>query len=124
MFDDIPVLRALIDTSVRGLQGRDYTATQIESALATAYGVDSQLIADGTYFVVEGEGKRSSLDGQGTSEVRKLIVGCGGWSKRKTLYAGDRGTAREDRLLDPRADAAKTRAFVCIRIGCGAGSGA
>jgi GNAT superfamily N-acetyltransferase len=100
---DIPVLRALIDSSVRGLQTQDYTATQIESALAMVYGVDTQLIADGTYFVAQPE---SSAD----PNVR-LIVGCGGWSKRKTLYGGDQWTGREAALLDPQHDAAKIRAF-------------
>jgi len=93
---DVPALRILIDASVRGLQATDYTPAQIEGALETVYGVDSQLIADGTYFVVE---------------ASNVIVGCGGWSKRKTLFGGDRWTAREDSLLDPRLDAAKIRAF-------------
>jgi GNAT superfamily N-acetyltransferase len=93
---DIPTLRVLINASVRGLQAADYTPTQIEGALQTVYGVDSQLIADGTYFVVEAE---------------SVIVGCGGWSKRKTLFGGDRWTEREDALLDPQRDAAKIRAF-------------
>ncbi len=93
---DIPALRVLIDASVRGLQGRDYTLAQIDGALETVYGVDSQLITDGTYFVVEAE---------------RVVVGCGGWSKRKTLFGGDHWTAREDSLLDPRSDAAKIRAF-------------
>src|ERR1700685_2935947 len=93
---DIPALRVLIDASVRGLQAADYTPAQIEVALQSVYGVDSQLIADGTYFVVEAEG---------------AIVGCGGWSKRKTLFGGDRWTGREDALLDPQRDAAKIRAF-------------
>ena len=52
---DISTLQSLIDRSVRGLQSQDYSPTQIESALATVYGVDSQLIADGTYFAVETE---------------------------------------------------------------------
>jgi len=93
---DIPALRVLIDASVLGLQAADYTPAQIEGALQTVYGVDSQLIADGTYFVVESE---------------SAIVGCGGWSKHKTLFGGDRWTGREDALLDPRQDAAKIRAF-------------
>jgi GNAT superfamily N-acetyltransferase len=95
---DISVLPALIDASVRGLQATDYTPAQIEGALQTVYGVDSQLIADGTYYVVEA--------GPG-----HLIVGCGGWSKRKTLFGGDRWSGREDSLLDPQQDAAKIRAF-------------
>jgi GNAT superfamily N-acetyltransferase len=93
---DIPALRVLIDASVRGLQAADYTPTQIEGALQSVYGVDSQLIADGTYFVVEAEG---------------AIVGCGGWSKRKTLFGGDRWSGREEALLSPQQDAAKIRAF-------------
>jgi GNAT superfamily N-acetyltransferase len=100
---DIPVLRTLIDASVRGLQTRDYTPSQIEGALATVYGVDTQLIADGTYFVAENES-----DADATAP---LIVGCGGWSKRSTLYGGDQWTGREAALLDPQHDAAKIRAF-------------
>jgi GNAT superfamily N-acetyltransferase len=96
---DIPALRVLIDASVRGLQTADYTPAQIEGALQTIYGVDSQLIADGTYYIVEE-----------ISETA-LIVGCGGWSKRKTLFGGDRWTRREDSLLNPQQDAAKIRAF-------------
>jgi GNAT superfamily N-acetyltransferase len=78
------------------LQAGDYTPSQLESALETVYGVDSQLIADGTYYAAESKG---------------TLVGCGGWSKRKTLYGGDLWTGREDDLLDPRRDAAKIRAF-------------
>jgi len=100
---DIPVLRELIEASVRGLQARDYTPTQLESALKTVYGVDSQLIADGTYFVAEAE--------EVNVDREPFIAGCGGWSKRKTLYGGDRWTGREDELLDPLCDAAKIRAF-------------
>jgi GNAT superfamily N-acetyltransferase len=107
--DDIPVLRELIDASVRGLQAGDYTPAQIEAALKTVYGVDSQLIADGTYFVAEiGDGGRASPPGPtGSSQ----IVGCGGWSKRETLFGGDHGSGRHDTLLDPEYDAAKIRAF-------------
>ncbi len=104
---DIPVLRQLIDASVRGLQSRDYTRAQIESALATVYGVDSQLIADGTYFVAEAE---TEEDGCAVEPILAL-AGCGGWSKRKTLYGGDQWTDREAALLDPQYDAAKIRAF-------------
>jgi GNAT superfamily N-acetyltransferase len=96
---DVPILRELIDASVRGLQSRDYTPEQIEAALASVYGVDTQLIADATYFAVEND----SLPAQ--------IVACGGWSKRKTLYGGDQWSAREDTLLDPHHHAAKIRAF-------------
>src|SRR6266849_6932224 len=105
---DIPVLRELIDASVRGLQAQDYTPTQLESALKTVYGVDSQLIADGTYFAAEAEASEGEPK---NAKHERVIVGCGGWSKRKTLYGGDRWTGREDELLDPLRDAAKIRAF-------------
>jgi GNAT superfamily N-acetyltransferase len=95
--EDVPVLRGVIDASVRGLQTEDYTPAQIEGALQTVFGVDSQLIADGTYIVAEAGSN--------------VIAGCGGWSKRKTLYGGDRWAEREDSLLDPLRDAAKIRAF-------------
>ena len=98
---DVPSLRKLIDASVRGLQAGDYSPSQIEGALASVYGVDSQLIADGTYFVAEATEPGAS----------PVIVGCGGWSKRKTLYGGDQYAAREDSLLYPARDAAKIRAF-------------
>src|SRR5690348_13927373 len=94
---DVSRLRQLIEASVRGLQAEDYTPAQIEGALQSVYGVDSQLIADGTYFAVESD------DGE--------IIACGGWSKRRTLYGGDQYAAREDSLLDPARDAAKIRAF-------------
>jgi len=99
---DIPVLRVLIDASVRGLQTEDYTPAQIEAALKTVYGVDSQLIADETYFVAE----TVTSEGKGPE-----IVGCGGWSKRKTLFGGDHWSGRHDALLDPKQDGAKIRAF-------------
>jgi GNAT superfamily N-acetyltransferase len=105
--EDVPVLRRLIDASVRGLQTEDYTPAQIEGALKTVFGVDSQLIADGTYIVAEAH----SSDTGGESEPELMIVGCGGWSKRKTLYGSDHWTGREDALLDPLHDAAKIRAF-------------
>ena len=113
---DIPALRALIDASVRQLQAQDYTPTQIEGALESVFGVDSQLIADQTYFVAEAD---ADADAEAESKAEAapraisppLPVGCGGWSKRKTLYGSDHWTGREDALLDPRQDAAKIRAF-------------
>jgi GNAT superfamily N-acetyltransferase len=112
VFADIAVLRTLIDASVRGLQTQDYTPSQIESALATVYGVDTQLIADGTYFVAEAESSVVAGDSPAPpSGTAPLIVACGGWSKRKTLYGGDQWTGREAALLNPEHDAAKIRAF-------------
>ena len=100
---DVPVISALIDASVRELQAGDYTPAQIEESLKSVYGVDTQLITDGTYFVVEATGDDPPAD--------PLMVACGGWSRRKTLYGGDQFRAREDSLLDVRRDAARLRAF-------------
>ncbi len=97
---DVPRLREIIEASVRGLQAADYSPPQIEGALQSVYGVDSQLIADGTYLVAEE-----------MSDTEPVIVACGGWSKHKTLYGGDQYAGREDSLLDPSRDAAKIRAF-------------
>jgi GNAT superfamily N-acetyltransferase len=106
---DIPVLRNLIEASVRRLQADDYSAEQMEAALRTVFGVDSQLIADGTYLVAETSFPEKPV-APGT-RTRPLIAGCGGWSKRKTLYGGDGWRERQDDLLDPKTDAAKIRAF-------------
>jgi GNAT superfamily N-acetyltransferase len=97
---DVPALEELIRASVQGLQTADYTPQQREQALELVFGVDTQLIEDGTYFVAEA----------GVDENR-VIAGCGGWSKRKTLYGSDHCAGREDGLLDPKHDAAKIRAF-------------
>ena len=109
--EDVPVLRELIDASVRGLQTQDYTPAQIEGALKTVFGVDSQLIADGTYIVAQAEPAAIERAGAKNAPSEWIIVGCGGWSKRKTLYGSDHWTGREDALLDPLCDAAKIRAF-------------
>lgn len=94
--EDIPALEALIPISVRALQAGDYSSDQMEAALGSVFGVDRQLIRDGTYFVVESDG---------------ALIGCGGWSKRKTLFGSDHQTNRDDALLDPKQDAARIRAF-------------
>ncbi len=93
-----PALERLIEASVRRLSIGYYTPQQIESALVHIFGVDTQLIADRTYFVAVAEGQ---------------IVGCGGWSQRKTLFGGDqmKDEMGEDGLLDPATDAARIRAF-------------
>jgi GNAT superfamily N-acetyltransferase len=100
---DLGVLDALICASVRRLQAHDYTPAQMEGALKTVFGVDTQLIADGTYLVVEYCSTESS--------ALPAIIACGGWSKRKTLYGADQWSDRHDELLDPERDAAKIRAF-------------
>jgi len=109
---DVPALRLLIEASVRGLQARDYSAAQLEAALRTVYGVDTQLIADGTYFAAEAvRGSGSDSEDESAGDSAPVLVGCGGWSKRKTLYGGDQFAGREDSLLDSARDAAKIRAF-------------
>jgi GNAT superfamily N-acetyltransferase len=93
---DVPVLEDLIDASVRGLHPGWYTPEQMEAALGTAFGVDRLLIDDGTYFVVETEGR---------------ILACGGWSRRKAMYGADRNRHGEDESIDPLRDPARVRAF-------------
>jgi len=93
---DVAALESLIAESVRVLQAPDYTAEQREAALGTVFGVDTQLIRDCTYFVIE-----SGIE----------IVACGGWSRRRTLFGSDHQADREDALLDPKAEAARIRAF-------------
>src|SRR6202453_4235297 len=101
--EDIPALHALIEASVRGLQAGDYTSAQIEGALGTVLGLDTQLIRDQTYFIAETISAKDS--------AQPKLAACGGWSKRKTLFGADRRPGREPELLDPAADAAKVRAI-------------
>jgi GNAT superfamily N-acetyltransferase len=98
---DAANLHELIALSVRGLMTQAYTPSQLEAALGNWLGLDTRLIADGTYFVVEA--KEVAVD--------SLLVGCGGWSKRKTPYGSDHRAGREDVLLDPATEPAKIRAF-------------
>lgn len=94
---DVDALAELIEASVRGLGPPHYDPDQIESSLRHLFGVDTTMIGDGTYFVAEEEGE---------------IVGCGGWSPRKTPFGGDRAEAyREPELRDPASDPAVLRAF-------------
>jgi GNAT superfamily N-acetyltransferase len=95
---DVAALQALIPRAVRGLSWPFYTPAQIERAVAHVFGVDRQLIADGTYYV---------------AEIDARIVGCGGWSGRKTMFGGDQTTFKEqdDARLDPAREAARIRAF-------------
>jgi GNAT superfamily N-acetyltransferase len=102
--EDIPALHALIEASIRGLQAGDYTPAQIDGALGTVLGLDTQLIRDRTYFVA------TTLE-QNAKSLGAALAGCGGWSKRKTLFGADFGPGREPELLDPALDAAKVRAI-------------
>jgi GNAT superfamily N-acetyltransferase len=113
--EDVPALHALIEASVRGLQAGDYTQAQIEGALGTVLGLDTQLIRDGTYFVAEAPFVAEVDAADGASDLKateqNFLAGCGGWSKRKTLFGADRGPGGEPELLDPATDAAKVRAI-------------
>lgn len=93
---DIPALNALIDASVRGLSTAVYTPQQIESAMRHMFGVDTQLVDDGTYFVLEADGHP---------------VACGGWSGRQTLFGGDQHKSGTDTPVDPSVMPARIRAF-------------
>ncbi len=93
---DVEDLRRLIRESVLGLGGADYSPGQLESALTHLFGVDTRLIADGTYYAVEAAGGP---------------VACGGWSRRRTLFGGDQYADRSDDRLDPGTEAARIRAF-------------
>jgi len=94
--DDREAIERLIIESARNLSREDYSEKQIEAAILTVFGVDTDLILDGTYFVAVRSG---------------MLIGCGGWSKRRTLFGGDRFASRDSSELDTKLEAAKIRAF-------------
>ena len=96
VLEDAQALQVLIVESVRKLQAAHYSPEQMEGALGTVFGVDTQLIRDGTYFI---------------AEVDSTVIGCGGWSRRKTLFGSDHVPRKDDAWLDPQQDAARIRAF-------------
>jgi GNAT superfamily N-acetyltransferase len=106
--DDREAIEQLIVESARKLSLEDYSEQQIEAAILTVFGVDTDLILDGTYFVADDSGR---------------LIGCGGWSKRRTLFGGDQFARRDGSELDPTSEAAKVRAFFvhpeCARKGIG-----
>ena len=93
---DIPALEVLIPLSVRKLQAATYSLAQIEAALGTVFGVDRQLILDGSYYI---------------AQSGDAIIGCGGWSRRRTLFGSDHAPAKDDSFLDPAMEPARVRAF-------------
>jgi GNAT superfamily N-acetyltransferase len=103
---DVPGINALIRTSALGLCTATYQLQQVEAALRGAFGVDTQLIDDGTYFVVEDSASDGGVPGSGA-----VLAGCGGWSYRSTLFGGDARPERDPAQLDPARDAARIRAF-------------
>ena len=94
--DDVAAIERLVALSARGLCGEYYTAAQVEAAIGGAWGCDTELVRDATYFVAEADGE---------------LVACGGWGKRRTLFGGDAQPGRVSELLDPTRDAARVRAF-------------
>lgn len=94
--EDRAAIEWLIAESARGLSRADYSDEQVEAALASVFGVDTDLILDGTYYV---------------AEAGDTLAGCGGWSRRRTLFGGDRFAARDPGELDPSTEPAKIRAF-------------
>src|SRR5258708_12736889 len=102
--EDVPVLRELIDASVRGLQTQDYTPDQIEGALKTVFGVDSQLIADGTCIVAEANPNATQSTGAKNAPSGLMIIGCGGWSNRKPLFRPHPSTGPQHSLPHPLRD--------------------
>jgi len=93
--DDLPALSAVMDAAIGELQRGFLTPEQIAASRAIM-GLDRQLVADGTYFIVEEAGR---------------VAGCGGWSRRATLYGGDHTPGRDPERLDPATDAARVRAM-------------
>lgn len=94
---DVPALMELIEDSIRRISISHYSPQQAEAALSVAFfGVDTELLDDQSYFLIEQDGKP---------------VACGGWSRRKTLFGGDGASVRESGYLDPATDPAKIRAF-------------
>ncbi|MEM8486105.1 MAG: GNAT family N-acetyltransferase [Bacteroidota bacterium] len=92
----VKCLNELIPCSARTLSTGFYTPAQVEGAIKEIFGIDTQLIADGTYFV---------------ARHGATIVGCGGWSRRRTLYGGDQMKGHQDDLLNPEKEPARIRAF-------------
>jgi GNAT superfamily N-acetyltransferase len=96
LLTEVPSLNALIAASAQELSRGYYTPAQIESLITHVFGVDTQLLIDGTYYVVERDGHPAA---------------CGGWSGRRTLFGGDQSKGASDPLLDPATEAARIRAF-------------
>jgi GNAT superfamily N-acetyltransferase len=92
---DVPALKALMEAAIEELQKPFLSEAQI-AASKTIMGLDTQLVEDGTYFVIEQDG---------------TIAGCGGWSRRATMYGGDNSPGRNAALLDPKKEAARIRAM-------------
>jgi GNAT superfamily N-acetyltransferase len=93
---EVPALNALISASATALSRGYYTPAQVDSLVTHVFGVDTQLLHDGTYYVIERDGQ---------------LLACGGWSGRRTLFGGDQTKGDSDPILDPATEAARVRAF-------------
>ena len=92
---DLPVLTALMNEAIAGLLPQFLPPEEVAASYAIM-GLDTQLVEDGTYFVVE---------------IEDAIAGCGGWSRRATLFGGNHTDGRDARLLDPKTEPARVRAM-------------
>ena len=97
--EDIPEIERVMRESIAGIASRSYDAGQIESSLRFIAHLDRELVSDGTYFVAEEQG---------------LLAGCGGWSRRRRLYAGSGSDERDASLLDPTTEPARIRAMFVV----------
>jgi GNAT superfamily N-acetyltransferase len=108
LLTEVPALNALIRASATTLSDGYYTPAQVAALITHVFGVDTQLLRDGTYFVIQREG---------------MLAACGGWSRRRTLFGGDQAKDADDPALDPTSEAARIRAFfvhpACARQGLG-----
>jgi GNAT superfamily N-acetyltransferase len=100
--EDASAIEMLIRISARVLQSSHYSEPQIDGAIESVFCIDHQLLSDHTYFVAEHKGE---------------IVGCGGWSERKTLFGGDAMKKKIDTELDPKRDSAKIRRAFFVHPG-------
>lgn len=96
--DDVPAIVALMRASIE-VNMADFLSTEEIEAAKETMGVDQTLIDDGTYFLIE------------SRDVVPVLVGCGGWGKRRTLYGGNHTVGRDDSLSDPATEPARIRAM-------------
>jgi hypothetical protein len=113
--DDVTAIEALIPLSVRGLQSSHYSAAQMEAAIGSVFGVDRQLIRDGTYFVVERPPSVAAATSSAAGDNE--LIGCGGWSKRKTFSVATTKQTAMMRNLIPRMMRRAFARSLCIHIG-------
>jgi GNAT superfamily N-acetyltransferase len=98
-FDDMPAIMELMQLAIEENMKAFLSAAEI-AAVKHSMGLDQTLIEDGSYFLIEAE-----------SEGKTVLVGCGGWGRRRTLYGGDQSSGRDDSFSDPLTEPARIRAM-------------